>query len=114
MSSGRAINICVTTSGVVSTALATAREFEDQTFKEMILSPARRGALVMGKLLGSWVTTLIVAAVILGVGFFAGLLRPSGVYWIPTVGMVMLVALASAGLGLWMFGLHAAETLGRR
>ena len=55
--------LLITISGVVSTALATAREFEEQTFKEMILSPARRGALVIGKLLGSWVTTLIVAAV---------------------------------------------------
>jgi len=92
--------LLITVAGVVNSGLALAREFEEQTLKELLLAPVSRVSLIVGKFLTGWVTTLAVAAVATGLGAAFGLLRPEGSSWLFTLGMIALLALASAGLGV--------------
>ena len=93
--------LLLTTAGIVNAGLATAREWEDSTIKELLLAPISRMGLIVGKLLSGWLTTLLIAAVVLVVGAASGYLRPEGpIYWISIVAIVLLIALASSGLGV--------------
>ena len=85
--------------GAINGGLGAAAEFEGQTIKELVLSPAASWAIVAGKLLGGWVVAMLVAVVVIGLGAALGILRPSGWYWATTLGITALVGLASAGLG---------------
>jgi ABC-2 type transport system permease protein len=93
--------LLLTTAGIVNAGLATAREWEDSTIKELLLAPISKIGLIAGKLLSGWLTTLLIAAVVLLIGAVSGYLRPEDpIYWIPTLVIVLLIALASAGLGV--------------
>ena len=93
--------LLLTTAGIVNAGLATAREWEDSTIKELLLAPISRTTLIVGKLLSGWLTTLLIAAVVLVIGAASGYLRPEApIYWISTLVIVLLIALASAGLGV--------------
>ena len=93
--------LLLTTAGIVNAGLATAREWEDSTIKELLLAPISKTTLIAGKLLSGWITTLLIPSVVLVVGAASGYLRPEGtIYWISTLLIVLLIALASAGLGV--------------
>jgi ABC-type transport system involved in multi-copper enzyme maturation permease subunit len=92
--------LLLTIAGTINAGLATAREWEDQTIKELLLAPVNRGSLIAGKLLAGWLTTLAIAAIVLLIGAASGYLRPAPDAWVPTLVTVMLLALASAGLGV--------------
>ncbi len=93
--------LLLTTAGIVNAGLATAREWEDSTIKELLLAPISKAIIIAGKLLSGWITTLLIAAVVLVVGAASGYLRPADtIYWISTLVIVLLLALASAGLGV--------------
>jgi ABC-2 type transport system permease protein len=88
--------------GIVNTGLATCQEFETKTFKELVLSPASNTTLVAGKVLGGWLTTLLIAAFMWGIGLSTGLISPSGAYIVPALVMSALVGLAASSLGVAM------------
>jgi ABC-2 type transport system permease protein len=91
----------LTTAGIVNAGLATAREWEDSTIKELLLAPISRSSLIAGNLIGGWLTTLLVAAAVLTIGAVTGLLRPEGLlYWLTTIFIIMLIALTSVGIGV--------------
>jgi ABC-type multidrug transport system permease subunit len=93
--------LLLTTAGIVNAGAATAREWEDSTIKELLMAPISKTSLIVGKLLSGWITTLLIAAVVLVIGAASGYLRPEDpIYWISTVGIVLLIAFASAGLGV--------------
>jgi len=92
--------LLLTIAGAINAGLATAREWEDQTIKELLLAPIDRRSVVLGKFLAGWLTTLIVAAIVLSIGAISGYLRPSPSGWLPALVSVALLALASAGLGV--------------
>ncbi len=93
--------LLLTTAGIVNAGAATAREWEDSTIKELLLAPISKTSVIVGKLLAGWITTLLIAAVVLVIGAASGYLRPEDpIYWISTVAIVLLIALASAGLGV--------------
>ena len=92
--------LLLTIAGAINAGLATAREWEDQTIKELLLAPISRVSLIAGKLLAGWVTTLLIAAIILSIGALTGYLRPTPTGWPPTLLIVALLALASSGLGV--------------
>jgi ABC-type Na+ efflux pump permease subunit len=92
--------LLLTIAGMINAGLATAREWEDQTIKELLLAPISRGSLIAGKLLAGWLTTLLIGAIVLAIGALTGYLRPVGIYWLLTLLMVLLIALASASLGV--------------
>lgn len=87
-------------SGVMTAGLATAREWETRTIKEVLLSPAPDGALIAGKVLAGFITTFGLGALVLGLGYALGYTRPEGIFWASTLGIVALVALFGAGLGV--------------
>jgi ABC-type multidrug transport system permease subunit len=55
--------------GLLGTALLTARDFDRGTAKVMILSPAGRLPLVLGRLLGGTLITIALVAPLVGLGF---------------------------------------------
>lgn len=87
-------------SGLVSSSLAAAGEWETRTIKELLLSPASSGAIITGKVLTGFVTTLALGVLVLGAGDLLGWVQPAGVYWLPVLLILALVALFSAGLGV--------------
>ena len=92
--------LLITIAGVVNSGLALAREVEQRTLKELLLAPVSRTTLIVGKLLAGWVTTLLVAGTVVMIGAAIGYLRPVGIYWVTAFGMIALLCLASAGLGV--------------
>lgn len=87
-------------SGLVSSSLAAAGEWETRTIKELLLSPASSGAIITGKVLTGFVTTTTLGVLVLGVGDLLGWVQPQGVYWLSVLLILALVALFSAGLGV--------------
>jgi ABC-type multidrug transport system permease subunit len=87
-------------SGLVSSSLAAAGEWETRTIKELLLSPASSVAIILGKVLTGFVTTMALGVLVLGVGEVLGWVQPVGVYWLPVLLILGLVALFSAGLGV--------------
>ena len=79
--------------------LGAGSEFEQRTITELVLAPVSRWAIITGKLLAGWVTAMVVAGVVVSLGTLLGILRPSGWYWVPTLLVVALIGLASAGIG---------------
>src|SRR5215471_4065191 len=94
------IILLLVVSGLVSSSLAAAGEWETRTIKELLLSPASNAAIITGKVLTGFVTTLTLGVLVLGVGSLLGWVQPTGVYWLPVLLIVALIALFSAGLGV--------------
>jgi ABC-type multidrug transport system permease subunit len=87
-------------SGVVSSSLAAAGEWETRTIKELLLSPASNSAIITGKVLTGFVTTMGLGVLVLGMGYLLGWVEPVGIYWLSVLLILGLVALFSAGLGV--------------
>ncbi len=87
-------------SGLVSSSLSAAGEWETRTIKELLLSPASSGAIITGKVLTGFVTTVALGVLVLGAGSLLGWVQPVGVYWLSVLLILALVALFSAGLGV--------------
>jgi ABC-2 type transport system permease protein len=93
--------LLLTTAGIVNAGLATAREWEDLTIKELLLAPISRTSLIIAKMLSGWFTTLIVASTVIVLGAVTGYLRPDSLlYWMTTIIIIFLIALTSTGLGV--------------
>jgi len=86
--------------GLLTAGLATAREWETRTIKEILLSPAQSGVIIAGKVLAGFITTFILGLLVLSIGYILGYTRPEGVYWVSTLVIVALVALFGSGLGV--------------
>lgn len=63
------IVLIVISIGLLGTALLTARDFERGTAKLLVLSPASRWALVVGRLLGGTLLTIALVMPLVGLGF---------------------------------------------
>jgi ABC-2 type transport system permease protein len=94
------IVLLLVVSGLVSSSLAAAGEWETRTIKELLLSPVRSEAIITGKVLTGFLTTMALGVLVLGVGSLLGWVQPAGVYWLPVLLILALVALFSAGLGV--------------
>lgn len=92
--------LLLTISGLVTTGLAAAREWETLTIKEVLISPAMNASVIIGKVLAGFLTTFGLGLLILGIGYALGWTRPSGVYWFSTLLIMALIALFSSGLGI--------------
>jgi ABC-type multidrug transport system permease subunit len=86
--------------GLVNSGLATAREWESRTVKELLLAPTSSGAIIAGKVLAGFLTTLVLGLVVLLLGAALGWIQPTGVYWLSALLVLALVALFSSGLGV--------------
>jgi ABC-2 type transport system permease protein len=87
-------------SGLVNGGLATAREWEKSTVKELLLSPMTRGAIIVGKVLAGFAITFTLGVLVLLLGDLLGWTQPQGVYWLSALLTIALVSLLSASLGV--------------
>lgn len=87
-------------SGLISAGLATAREWESHTIKELLLSPAPGMAIIAGKVLAGFATSFVLGLLVFGLAYALGWVQPEGIYWLTTIGVIALVALFGAGLGV--------------
>ena len=87
-------------SGLISGGIATAREWESSTVKELLLSPAPGGAIIAGKVLAGFVTSFVLGVLVLLVAYGLGWIYPEGIYWLDMLLIVGLVALLGASLGV--------------
>jgi ABC-type multidrug transport system permease subunit len=93
------IVLLLTIGGVINGGVATSREWESRTIKELLLSPTPRSALVAGKVLANFVITFALGVAVLLVGALLGWTQPRGIYWLSALLAIALMALLSSGLG---------------
>ena len=85
---------------LLGTALLTARDFERGTAKIMILSPAGRLPLVLGRLLGGAMITVALVAPLIGLGFITRYMSlPSWTHALALIALLLAVTLTTVGLG---------------
>ena len=66
------IVLLLTIGGVINGGVATSREWESRTIKELLLSPTPRSALVTGKVLANFLITFALGVAVLLVGALLG------------------------------------------
>ena len=94
------IILLLTLSGLVTSSIAAAREWETRTVKEMLLSPISRSSIIIGKVLAGWTTTFALGLLVFLLTFALGWIHPQGVYWLTSLLIMALAALLSTGLGV--------------
>ncbi|GER90056.1 transport permease protein [Dictyobacter vulcani] len=92
--------LLLTLSGLVTASIATAREWETNTIKEMLLSPLSRTTIIVGKVLASFVTTFLLGVLVLLIGAALDWTRPIGMYWFTSLLILAVLVLFSTGLGV--------------
>jgi ABC-2 type transport system permease protein len=96
--------IAVMVGGLLQSGIGTAKEWERETMKELLLSPASRGVIMLGKMLGALLVSLGSIAIVLVVLIVAFGVTP--VNWIEMLGMTLLtlVIFIAVGtvLGTWL------------
>jgi ABC-type multidrug transport system permease subunit len=90
----------LTLNGLVTSGIATAREWESRTVKEMLLAPVPRPAIVVGKVLAGFTVTFLLGVLVLLAGAALDWTRPEGIYWVTSLLMIALIALLSTGIGV--------------
>lgn len=94
------IILLLTLSGLVTSSIAVAREWETRIVKEMLLSPASHIAIIVGKVLAGFVTTFCMGLLVFLLCYALGWLHPEGTFWLTSLLIMALVALFSTGLGV--------------
>jgi ABC-type multidrug transport system permease subunit len=87
-------------SGLITGGLATAREWETSTVKELLLSPAPGSAVIAGKVMAGFATSFLLGLLVLALATLLGWIYPQGIYWLTTLLIVALVALLGSSLGV--------------
>lgn len=83
--------------GLLQSGTTTAREWEYMTIKELLLSPAARWAIMVGKMLGALVVSMISAGIVLAV--LVLLVRVWPVNWGEVIGFTLLTLVIFLALG---------------
>lgn len=83
--------------GLLQAGTNTAREYEMATIKELLLSPASRWAIEVGKALGALIvnavaTVLVLAVIVVGLGVWP-------LHWLELIGFSLLLMVTFVGLG---------------
>ena len=83
--------------GLLQAGNAMARDWELNTIKEILLSPAPRSAIVVGKMLGAGLVSLLSAVIVLL--FLVCVIHVWPLYWGGFVGTVLLMSAVSVAAG---------------
>jgi ABC-2 type transport system permease protein len=86
--------------GILQSGTASAREWENGTIKELLLSPASRWAMIVGKMLASFVLSIAAVIVVLIVLIFMIGVRPA--YWGEVIGFTCLCLLIFIAWGTFL------------
>ncbi len=89
--------IALMISGLVQAGTAAAREWEKATMKELLLSPASRWAIVVGKMAGALVMSLASVIVVLALLIFIVGVWPA--HWGEVIGYTLLTVLIFIAIG---------------
>ena len=89
--------VALMTSSMVTAGAGTAREWEVGTMKELLLSPAPRWAILVGKMLGALLVSMASAVVVLGILILLIGVHP--VLWGEVIGYTLLTLLLFTALG---------------
>jgi ABC-type multidrug transport system permease subunit len=89
--------IGVVVGGLLQSGTSAAREWERETMKELLLSPASRGAMLLGKMLGAFLMSLASIIVVLAVLIFLLSVYPA--YWGEVIGFTLLTLIIFIALG---------------
>ena len=92
--------LLVMLNGLVTSAMATAREWESRTIKEVLLAPLPHELIIVGKVLACFTVTFALGLLVLGLGAALDWTRPAANEWLPTVLIIGLVSLLGTGLGV--------------
>ena len=94
--------------GLLQAGIATAREWDKETIKEVLLSPASRLAVITGKMLAAILMSLISMVVVLIVLIFVIGVYPA--HWGEVVGFTLLSLVLFTACGM-LFGTLLKQTL---
>lgn len=86
--------------GVLGTALLTARDFERGTARLLLLAPASRTTIVLGRGLGSVLASLALVVPMVALATVVGFVSPPVGHWPAVVALLLATILMSVGLGL--------------
>jgi ABC-2 type transport system permease protein len=87
----------------INAGSSLARDVETGFIKRLAMTPMRRGALLIGQLIGSMTVAFVSACVYLAAGFAAGMDFKSGALGVPTIIVLgVLIALGFAGIGAYI------------
>lgn len=86
--------------GVIHAGTSMSHEWETSTMKELLLSPARRWAIVVGKMLGALVVNVVSACIVLAILVFAIGVKP--VHWGELIGFSLLDIIIFIAWGTFM------------
>ncbi len=89
--------IALVVGGLLQSGTSAAREWENSTMKELLLSPASRWAVVTGKMLGALVMSLASVVVVLAVLIFIIGVHP--LHWGAVIGFTLLTLAIFIALG---------------
>jgi ABC-type multidrug transport system permease subunit len=92
--------LLLTLSGLVTSSISAAREWETRTVKELLLSPTSNGAIILGKVLAGFATTFCLGLFVFLLAAALGWTQPKGIYWLSSFLVLALIALFSTGLGV--------------
>lgn len=87
----------LTVAGLLQAGIASAREWEKETMKELLLSPARRGVMIIGKMLASLVMSLTSVVIVLAVLIFVIGVYPT--HWSEVIGFTLLCLVLFIAVG---------------
>ncbi len=80
--------IALVLAGILQSGSSSAREWENETIKELLLSPARRWAIIVGKMLGAFVMSIASVVIVLLVLILIIGVQP--VHWNEVIGFTLL------------------------
>ena len=86
--------------GLVTSSIASAREWETHRIKEMLLAPVARSAIIIGKVVAGFTSTLLLGVLLFSLGVALDWIRPEGIQWLTSLLIMALIALLSTGLGV--------------
>lgn len=90
--------IALVIGGMLQSGTAAAREWENATIKELLLSPANRWAVVAGKMLGAFIMSLLSIVIVLFVLIVIVGVRPAN--WGEVIGFTLLSLFIFVALGM--------------
>jgi ABC-type multidrug transport system permease subunit len=96
------IVIALMVSGLLQAGTAAAREWEHGTIKELLLSPARRWAVLTGAMLGAFVVSLPAAVVVVVIVIFVVGDHPAHLLMAAGVSLLTLALFVAAGTAVGM------------
>jgi ABC-2 type transport system permease protein len=102
------VALAIVMGGINNASSLVAREFEEKTYKELVLAPGTM-SIIMGKWASALVQTLISVGIIWGVAARLCHFVPQGSLW-PLFLLVIVGALAFAGLGT-LLGLYFRQVI---